>query len=49
MAGQDRKPAARRKQELKKTIIRIICLILAASMVVGTLYMLYVYLVYALS
>jgi phage shock protein PspC (stress-responsive transcriptional regulator) len=37
------------KKDLKKTVIRVICFILALSMVIGTLYMLYAYLVAALA
>lgn len=37
------------KKDMKKTAIRVICLILAISMVIGTLYMLYAYLVAALA
>lgn len=35
------------KKDWKKTAIRVICFILALSMVIGTLYMLFAYLVAA--
>lgn len=49
MTDNTRKSAAERKRAAKKTAIRVICLILALSMVITTIYMLYIYLVSALS
>ncbi len=37
------------KKDLKKTTIRIICFVLALSMVIGTVYMLFAYLAAALA
>ena len=50
MSQNSNKPAKQEKKEgAKKLAIRIICLVLAVSMVIATVYMLYAYIRYYLS
>lgn len=49
MAKTTHKNETPHKRDIKKTAIRVICLVLALSMVIGTVYMLFMHLVNAFS